>query len=331
MKFVLDSEHQELAASIDAMLGHSDLPAVVRAWNTGDTEAGRKVWAKLAETGVNALTIDEQHGGFGAGAIEMVVAVEQLGRHCVPGPVAETVAAVPKLLAAGGNDDWLERLAGGALATVAWAPHVPHAVDAHVVELAVLVDADGAVSRGEPGTAKASVDQARTLFPLTAGERLGSTVDLPAADLAAAFNYGAVATAAQLQGLGQAMLAIGTEYAKARKQFGREIGQFQAIKHHLAEVAIALEMARPLLYGAALALDGTADSAPADVDRDVSAAKVACGAAAYRAARASLQVLGAIGYAQEHDLSLYLTKTRALLSAWGTPAVHRARVLTALV
>lgn len=322
MKFVLDAEHTELAASIGAMLGRSDLPAVVRAWNSGNVDAGRKVWTRLAEMGVNGLLIDADHGGSGAGAIEMVVAVQQLGRHCVPGPVAETIAAVPTLLAAVGNSDWFERLAEGSLGTVAWAPHVPFAVDAQVAELAVLVEANGAVTVGRSGAAQRSVDQSRSLYTLTAGESLGT------GELADAFNYGALATAAQLHGLGETMLDTATEYAKARKQFGREIGQFQAIKHHLAEVAIGLEMARPLLHGAALTLDGTADSDCAT--RDVSAAKVACGDAAYRSARAALQVLGAIGYTQEHDLSLYLTKTRALLSAWGAPAMHRARVLAAI-
>jgi alkylation response protein AidB-like acyl-CoA dehydrogenase len=327
MRFVLEPEHKELGASIDAMLAKSDLPAVVRAWSTGDTEPGRKVWTRLAETGVNALVIEEDKGGAGAGAIEMVVAVEQLGRHCVPGPVAETVAAVPKLLAAAGADDWLERLSAGTLATLAWAPHVPFAVDANVTELSLIVGEDGGVSMGEHGAARRSVDQARALFPLTVGESLATGVDT-----AEAFNYGALATAAQLHGLGQTMLAIGTEYAKSRKQFGREIGQFQAIKHHLAGVAIGLEMARPLLHGAALALDGVLDDATTSdsISCEVSAAKVACGDAAYRAARTSLQVLGAIGYTQEHDLSLYLTRTRALLSAWGTPAMHRARVIAAL-
>ncbi|WP_127781894.1 acyl-CoA dehydrogenase [Rhodococcus sp. X156] len=326
MRFVLEPEHKELGASIDSMLAKSDLPAVVRAWGAGDTEPGRKVWARLAETGVNGLVIDEDHGGFGAGAVEMIVAVEQLGRHCVPGPVAETVAAAPALLAAAGLTDRLESLAEGQLATLAWAPHVPFAVDAGVADLTLLVDADGALAVGEPGAAKQSVDPARSLFPLTAGASLATGVDTTRA-----FDLAALATAAQLQGLGQTMLSISTEYAKARKQFGREIGSFQAIKHHLAEVAIALEMARPLLLGAALAVDGVSDvERAADVSRDVSAAKIACGAAANRAARTALQVMGAIGYTQEHDLSLYLTRTRALLTSWGTPAVHRARVLAAV-
>ncbi len=85
-------------------------------------------------------------------------------------------------------------------------------------------------------------------------------------------------------------------------------------------------MARPLLHGAALAVR---DGLPT-ASRDVSAAKVACGDAAYLASRIGLQVHGAIGYTQEYDLSLWLTKIRALVTAWGTPAAHRARVVDAL-
>jgi alkylation response protein AidB-like acyl-CoA dehydrogenase len=108
-------------------------------------------------------------------------------------------------------------------------------------------------------------------------------------------------------------------YAKQRRQFGREIGSYQAIKHQLADVRIALDFARPLLFGAALG------EVPA------SAAKIAAGDAAYLASRVALQVHGAIGYTREFDLGLWITRVRALVTAWGTPAYHRARVLEGLV
>jgi alkylation response protein AidB-like acyl-CoA dehydrogenase len=318
MRFALDSSHTDFADSIDSLLAKSDMPAVIRSWNAGDTAPGLKVWQRLAETGVNGLIIDEVHDGLGADAIDLVVAVEQLGRHAVPGPVAETIAVAPVLLA-GAAPDRLSALAEGALATVAAPPRVPFAVDANAVELTLLVQGDS-VSTATVGDQHGSVDQARKLFSVTAAETLGD------ADTERAFDMGALATAAQLLGLGRTMLEVSTEYAKQRKQFGKAIGSQQSIKHHLANVAIGLEMARPLLHGAALSVrDGSADAR-----RDISAAKVACGDAAYRASRIALQVHGAIGYTQEHDLSLWLTKTRALLTAWGTPSVHRARVMEAL-
>jgi alkylation response protein AidB-like acyl-CoA dehydrogenase len=115
-------------------------------------------------------------------------------------------------------------------------------------------------------------------------------------------------------------------YAKQRTQFGRVIGSYQAIKHKLADVHIALELARPLVFGAALSLG---EHSP-DTARDVSAAKVAAAEAGLLAARSALQTHGAIGFTQEHDLSLLLLRVQALRSAWGDPTTHRRRVLEAL-
>jgi alkylation response protein AidB-like acyl-CoA dehydrogenase len=136
-----------------------------------------------------------------------------------------------------------------------------------------------------------------------------------------AFNLAALATSAQLLGAGERVLADTVAYAKQRKQFGREIGSYQAIKHQLADVRIALDFARPLVLGAAV------DPTP----RSVSAAKIQCGEAADLAARVGLQVHGAIGYTDEYDLSLWLLRIRALQSAWGTPAFHRERLLADLL
>jgi alkylation response protein AidB-like acyl-CoA dehydrogenase len=133
------------------------------------------------------------------------------------------------------------------------------------------------------------------------------------------FDVAALACAAQLVGSGERLLADSVAYAKQRRQFGREIGSYQAIKHQLADVRIALDFARPLLFGAALG------EVPA------SAAKIAAGDAAYLASRVALQVHGAIGYTREFDLGLWITRVRALVTAWGTPAYHRARVLEGLV
>ncbi|WP_431046608.1 acyl-CoA dehydrogenase family protein [Streptomyces sp. P1-3] len=144
-----------------------------------------------------------------------------------------------------------------------------------------------------------------------------------AAAAARAADWAAFATAAQALGVGLALLERTVSHARRRSQFGRAIGSFQAVKHRLADVLIGLEFARPLLYGAAVAL---ADDRP-DAGAEVAAAKVAAGEAAYGAARAALQLHGAIGYTAEDDLSLWLRKARALRSAWGDPATCRARFL----
>ena len=121
----------------------------------------------------------------------------------------------------------------------------------------------------------------RVRRPESPALRRQATGDSRPADVARAYEIGALATAAQLVGAGQALLSAAVDYAKQRTQFGRVIGSYQAIKHKLADVHIALELARPLLYGAALSL--AADSP--DTARDVSAAKVAAAEAATLAAR----------------------------------------------
>ena len=311
MRFALDEQQRDFAASIDAALSAADLPGTVRAWAAGDTAPGRTVWEQLANLGVTALAVPEKYDGIDAHPADLVVALERLGRWCVPGPVAESIAVAPILLA---DDERCAGLASGELiATVALPPQVPRAVDADTAGLVLLAGDDG-VAEGAAGEQHESVDPSRRLFDIKA------TGQAWRADIKRAYEFGALATAAQLVGAAEALLNGAVDYAKQRSQFGRVIGSYQAIKHKLADVHIAIELARPLVYGAALTLD----------PRDVSAAKAAASEAALLAARASLQTHGAIGFTQEHDLSLWLLRVQALRSAWGGPEAHRRRVLEAL-
>ncbi|MBX9638689.1 MAG: acyl-CoA/acyl-ACP dehydrogenase [Mycobacteriaceae bacterium] len=311
MDFTLDEQQRDFAASIDAALGAGDLPAAVRAWSAGDTAPGLKVWEQLTSLGVTALIVPERHDGIDASPVDLVVAMERLGRWCVPGPVTESIAVAPILLA---DDQRCADLASGELvATVALPPDVPRAVDADTAGL-VLLAGQGRVTEGAPGGRHDSVDPSRRLYDVQAeGEAWP-------ADTEKAYEFGTLATAAQLIGAAEALLSGSVDYAKQRTQFGRVIGSYQAIKHKLADVHIAVELARPLVYGAALSLE----------TRDVSAAKVAAGEAGLLAARSALQTHGAIGFTQEHDLSLLLLRVQALRSAWGTTQSHRHRVLEAL-
>jgi alkylation response protein AidB-like acyl-CoA dehydrogenase len=321
MKFALDEQQRDFAASIDAALGAADVPGAVRAWAEGDTTPARKVWSALTDLGVTALAVPEKYDGIEAHPVDLVVALERLGRWNVPGPVTESIAVAPILLAS--QEDWADRsaslAAGELIATVALPPAVPRAVNADFAGLTLLAQ-DGRVSDATVGDGYESVDPSRRLFDVTA------TGEAHDADIARAYEFGALATAAQLVGAGQAMLDMAVEYAKQRSQFGRVIGSYQALKHKLADVHIAVELARPLVYGAALSL---ADGSP-DTARDVSAAKAAASDAALLAARSSLQTHGAIGFTSEHDLSLWLLRVQALHSAWGDPTSHRRRVLDAL-
>jgi alkylation response protein AidB-like acyl-CoA dehydrogenase len=323
MRFALTDEQQGFAEVLDDLLAAADTPRVVRSWAEGDPDSGLKLWHRLAELGVTGLLVPEEQGGLEADEVDLAVAFEALGRHAVPGPWVENAALLPVLLRHAHEEAFLAGIVSGeALATIALPEVVPYALDADVATTAFVLDGAG-LRRGEPGELRRSVDPARRLFPLKAGAQV---VGLDEHVVERALDTAVLACSGQLLGAGERLLAEAVTYAKQRRQFGRAVGEYQALKHAMADVRVALDFARPLVHVAALSLHtGTSDAT-----RDVSAAKVAAGDAAYAAARTALQVHGAIGYTAEHDLGLWILKVRALVTAWGTPAFHRARVLEAI-
>jgi hypothetical protein len=324
MRFVLTEEQRGFGEVLDDLLAGADTPRVVRAWADGDPAPGLKLWHRLAELGVTGLLVAEERGGLDASEVDLVVAFEALGRHAVPGPWVESVALLPVALRATQQDEVLAGIVSGETqGTVAIPDLAPYALDADVAAARFVLDRT-VLRAGSPGDVLRSVDPARRLFALTSGVEL-AVIDEPT--VAKAVDTAFLACSAQLLGAGERLLEEAVGYAKQRKQFGRVIGEYQALKHALADVRVALDFARPLVYVAALSLGGGSK----DATRDVSAAKVAAADAAYAAARTALQVHGAIGYTAEHDLGLWITKVRALVTAWGTPAFHRARVLQALL
>jgi alkylation response protein AidB-like acyl-CoA dehydrogenase len=224
------TERAQFAASLHGVLAGA--PGAARRWAAGDRADGLALWHKLAGLGVTALAVPEHHGGLGASTLDLVVACEELGRHALPGPVAESVAAVPALMAALGDEvcaRWLPVLAAGdLLATLALPPHVPYAADADAAGLVLLAETGDAAGSGtvwlaEPGTPARSVDPARSLFAVTGRDALARG---PAAAEAAtrAFEAGALACAAQLLGAGRALLDASVHHAGLRIQFGRRGG-----------------------------------------------------------------------------------------------------------
>lgn len=294
MRFELDEDQRDFASALESLLAGAGTVAAARAWAEGDHAPGLGLWKRLADLGVTSLATD-------ASPVEVAIAFEAIGRHVVPGPWIESAAYLP--VALGGEVE--------GLATVALLPHVPLALDADVADT-VYVGSAAAPAGASVGDPLGSVDRTRRLFRLEGLE--GS--ETPVHD--EAFDLAVLACSAELLGAGERVLADSVTYVKQRTQFGRPIGSYQAIKHALADVRIALDFARPLVLGAALG------------DVPVSAAKVAAGDAAYLASRTGLQVHGAIGYTQEFDLSLWLGRIRALVGAWGTPSFHRERLLQQL-
>lgn len=313
MRFLLDADQRALADTLDAMLSAADTPAAVRDWSRGDHTRGRALWSRIAEVGVFGLAVPEEYGGLGPRPVELSVAFVELGRHAVPGPLAETVAAAVLLGEPPLAGRFLPGLAAGTdVATVA-AP-TGYALDGDAASLRLAPAADGLyLSTAAPGPVRRSLDPARRLTRLSpAGELL-----TPGAPYDRALVWARLATAAQALGVGLALLDRTVAYVQQRTQFGVPVGSFQAVKHRLADAKTALEFARPLLFGAAVSLR------PAEV----AAAKLTACEAAYRTARTALHLHGAIGYTAEYDLSLWLTKARALRSAWGTPEECRDLVL----
>ncbi|MFE5716208.1 acyl-CoA dehydrogenase family protein [Streptomyces sp. NPDC056501] len=329
MRFLLDDEQREFARSLDAMLTASDTPGAVRAWASGDTAPGRALWSRLAEAGLFTLAVPEPYEGLGPLPVELVVAFTELGRHAVPGPLVETVAAAALLDRLGDHEAaaaWLPRIASGKAVVSLCVPAdgSPYALDPDAADAVLVVEGDTVLLTEDAGTVQPSADPARRLARPLGGTVLARGPQVAAAAAHAA-DVAALVTAAQALGLGRALLDRTVVYVKQRTQFGVAIGSFQAVKHRLADTLLSLEFAQPLLYAAALALAG--GNGP-EAGRAIAAAKVAAGDAACTAARTALQLHGAVGYTDELDLSLWIRKARPLREAWGTPAACRARVLT---
>jgi alkylation response protein AidB-like acyl-CoA dehydrogenase len=342
MNFTFTDDQLAFAATVREILARHCPPEAVRA--AGDGGERRPAWERLAEAGLFAALVPEEHGGLELGLVDTVLAFEETGRSALPGPVAETVAAAPALLA--GDAGRLSGIATGKICVTTRLGDQVYAPDADLADLLIL-SADGEAHAVPAGgvrlTAHAGVDPVRRLFTASCTPSPVTRLPYDPGAVRLAARRATVATAAQLIGAARHLLDASVAYARTRTQFGTAIGAFQAVKHQLADVAIAVEFAAPLVYRAALSVDRaesgdrdeTVDRAETDraetVDRDVSAAKATAGEAAELAARTALQVHGAIGYTHELDLRLWLARVWSLSAAYGGTAVHRARLRAAIL
>ena len=315
MRFALSDDQMAFRDAVRELLAKQATPAVVRAaWDAPAGELDRGVWDSLDSMGVLALLVPVADGGLGLDETYLAPILEEAGRVALPHPLVETAMVAAPLLGAG----------TGMVATDLGGPIVPCAADADRLLLraeATLVVVDPNSIQLTPAD---TVDRGRR------GAYAEGTANVPLTDDAAlielALDRGALGTAAVLVGLGQAMLDMTVGYVKERQQFGQPIGQFQAVKHHLADAALALEFARPAVWRAAWSVAHAA----ATRARDVSMAKAMASDAAELVGRNALQCHGAIGYTVEADLHLYLKRTWALARCWGSSADHTDRVAAAL-
>lgn len=362
MDFAFSEDQEELRRGVRTVLDAECDPDALRAFELADEDARAELaanrWAILAELGAPALVVPASAKGLGLGDTDLVGVLEEAGYACLPEPLLETAAlAAPTLsallpepaaaaalralveedamFAVGGIDVTEEGVsspsevsADGMLRT----PRVVGARDAAILLLACRDDESGwqlhavpsASCTAEPTPAlSATRDLATVHWPLASDTLLAYGVAAEAAITLLA-DRAAAATAVQLVGLSDRMLSMAAAYAKERHQFGKPIGSFQAVKHHLANARVALEFARPASYNAAWSLE----TAQPSLSHDASMAKAMASDAAELAARVALQVHGAIGYTWECDLHFFMKRTWALSRAWGDAATHRRLVLS---
>ncbi|WP_109524946.1 acyl-CoA dehydrogenase family protein [Nocardia aurea] len=312
MNFAFTPDQLALAATVRDVLAEHCPPRALR------TER-LPAWERLAGVGFFGLLVPPEADGLGLGLVDAVPALEETGRACLPGPVVETAIVAPYLLPG------VPKLASGAVRVSVVPPGGACAPDADLADLLVVARPDGPrlVSKDAVRlTPRPGADPCRPLFEVAYAD--SASLERP---LAPALLRATVATAAQLIGVARRLLDESVAYARTRTQFGAPIGSFQAVKHRLADVAIAVSFAAPLVHRAAVSVDAGAATA----DRDASAAKAAAGEAASLAARAALQTHGAIGYTEELDLRFWLARAWSLSAAYGSGSAHRAAIRDAVL
>ncbi|GLZ49092.1 acyl-CoA dehydrogenase [Actinomycetospora sp. NBRC 106375] len=324
-------EHDDLRAAVRGLLEKAaDSAAVRRTVAAGGFDAA--LWQRMSgELGLAGLAIPEEHGGSGYGPVELGVVLEEIGRANLPSPYLTTVLAGVALSTAGAADDLLPVVAAGErLATVSFGTGwtldgdrvtglVDHVPDGTTADRLVLVGAPGGVVVDLAGADRRPL---RTM-DLTRGQARITLAGAPARPFAAPHGWagrvGAVAAvlvACEQVGGADRVLETASAYAGERVQFGRPIGSFQAVKHLLADMLVALELARSTQQHA-LGLLAAPGADPAAVDAAARSARVACSRAFVQISSDAIRVLGGIGYTWEHDAHLYFRRARASAALFG--------------
>lgn len=336
----------------DLLAKRSDSTAV-RAATASDRGFDAELWSVLCEQiGVSALAVPEAYGGAGASMAEVHVVLDELGRTLTPCPMLGSAVLGAQAVLATGDEQACSRLLpgiadGSAIATVAWAgedgrwhPEAPAAragdgtvdgtayyvLDGDVADVLLVpattrdgiglfeVDPSASGVRAEHTQA---MDQTRRLATVElAGApalRLGSG-DYTAA-LRRVRDLALLALSAEQVGAAERALELTVEYTGQRKQFGRAIGGFQALKHRMADVYVANESARSTSIAALVsALDEHGDLAT-----DAAVAKVCCSEAAQQAAAEMIQLHGGIAITWEHDAQLFFKRAHGSAQLFGAP------------
>ncbi len=338
MDFTFTDDQLRFREAMSRFLMTEAAPEMLR--EIWETDAGRSpaLRGKLAEQGLTALSVPEDCGGLGMDDVAWSLMTQELGYYAIPDSLADTAYVSAGLIAAlpagrAERETLLARIAEGSVRIAVGHPVNPLVADAATADLLILPHGDELhlVPRALVDvTANPSIDLSRRLASLAWEPNSATRVAAGAEGRrlwAAALDRGTLSVAGQLLGLAQRMLDLAVDYAAQRRQFGKPIGSFQAVKHHLADVATKIEFAKPVLYRAADALARGHHDAPVHASH----AKLACGAAAWLAARHGIQVHGAMGYTWEVDLQMFMKRSWALDASWGDRGFHKSRVAEAVL
>lgn len=297
-----DLLRQTVAGLVDKHAG----PEAVRRAMESDLGYDGSLWALLCDqVGAAALVVPEELGGAGGELADAAVVLEELGRGLVPTPLWGTTLAELALLAADETDtEALERLAAGeSVGTVVF--DRDFVVHGDVCDVVIAVQ-EGRLLRWtdvvcEPRT---PLDPTRRLARLGPGQSTDIGRDPGLYDIAA------ILLAAEQTGAAARCLELTVEYTKQRVQFGRQIGSFQALKHRMADMYVAVQSARAVV--------GDAVAAPGPVTAAL--ARVAATEAFCAVAGEAIQLHGGIAITWEHDIQLYFKRAHTSAALLGSPA-----------
>lgn len=330
MDFELSDDQVALQGELRRFLADRVTPEARRAVIEMPGAVDRDLWRELGGMGIFSLTLPSADGGVGLGFAEVTIVCEELGRAAVPGPLLGTFLAAGLRAPAGQDgtgDDAVADLAARAAAGEAVVGLIPAGDPAFVEHLdgldALLVVGDDGVTLLDPPTGGRAVD--RSLDPLTpvhvvdalpAGRAVGGP-----GDAALMRNATSLASAALQVGLAESAVALGTAYAKDRRQFGRVIGSFQAVKHLLADAQVQVEVARAAVHAAGVELDDVVagEGDPERFHRSLEGARIVASRAADEATRTCIQVHGGMGFTWELDAHLFLKRALVLDVGIGAP------------
>ncbi|TWH18045.1 alkylation response protein AidB-like acyl-CoA dehydrogenase [Rhodococcus rhodochrous J45] len=332
MPLAITDDHRDIADAVRSFLtGHDAATLARRVLDDPNTDT-TSLWKQLAELGWLGLHLPSRFGGEDVGLPEVAIVAEELGRLLVPVPFLASVATSATVAAAGNDEQksrWLPGLADGStlaglgIAGSLSASGTTISGDAGLVVGAVGADVLALVV-GDDLVLVSPDDSAVTIIPASDFEptlRLAhvlldnatASAVVPGA-AGRARHIARTLAAAESAGGARATLDAALDYAKVREQFGRAIGSFQAIKHHLANMLATSELAVAVAWDAARA--GTeGEQAVLALD----AARVLAFDSYIANAEKSIQIHGGIGFTWEHDCHLHLRRAQTLRALFGEP------------